>query len=154
MTTVLGLTPLLFERSSQAQFLKPTVITLVYGLGFGMILVLLVVPALVAMQQDVARQMTALRRALRSTRASGLRAVMGLAVLAMLGWLGATMGWVIYNGEIAPQITSVLPMLGELPAMPVAFGLFVGGMVAVVLLAFIGLSVGLLSGQRRTIHKA
>ncbi len=34
-TTVLGLAPLLFERSQQALFLKPTVITLVYGLGVG-----------------------------------------------------------------------------------------------------------------------
>ena len=50
LTTVLGLAPLLYERSSQAQFLKPTVITLVYGLGFGMLLVLLVVPALIAAQ--------------------------------------------------------------------------------------------------------
>ncbi len=33
LTTVLGLAPLLYETSSQAQFLKPTVITLVYGLG-------------------------------------------------------------------------------------------------------------------------
>ncbi|HSG57340.1 MAG TPA: efflux RND transporter permease subunit, partial [Paracoccaceae bacterium] len=55
LTTVLGLAPLLYETSSQAQFLKPTVITLVYGLGFGMVLVLLLVPALMAIQQDVAR---------------------------------------------------------------------------------------------------
>jgi hypothetical protein len=33
LTTVLGLTPLLYEQSQQAQFLKPTVITLVYGWG-------------------------------------------------------------------------------------------------------------------------
>ena len=66
MTTVLGLTPLLFEGSVDAQFLKPTVITLVYGLGFGMILVLLVVPALLAMQLDVRRQMKGLTRALRA----------------------------------------------------------------------------------------
>ncbi|MCH2094821.1 MAG: efflux RND transporter permease subunit, partial [Rhodobacteraceae bacterium] len=37
LTTVLGLAPLLYEGSSQAEFLKPSVITLVYGLGFGMI---------------------------------------------------------------------------------------------------------------------
>ena len=45
LTTVLGMAPLLFERSQQAQFLKPTVITLVYGLGFGMVLVLALVGA-------------------------------------------------------------------------------------------------------------
>ena len=62
LTTVLGMTPLLYETSRQAQFLKPTVITLVYGLGFGMVLVLLVVPALLAVQHDIARRMTAMRR--------------------------------------------------------------------------------------------
>ena len=52
LTTVLGLLPLLYERSSQAGFLLPTVITLVYGLAFGMVLVLMIVPALLAVQQD------------------------------------------------------------------------------------------------------
>ena len=41
LTTVLGLTPLLFETSKDAQFLKPTIVTLVYGLGFGMLLSLI-----------------------------------------------------------------------------------------------------------------
>ena len=67
-TTVLGLAPLLYETSSQAQFLKPTVITLVYGLGFGFVLVLLVVPALVAMQEDMGKQLRALRRLMRARR--------------------------------------------------------------------------------------
>jgi len=62
LTTVLGLAPLLFEQSQQAQFLKPTVITLVYGLGVGMFLVLLIVPALVAMQLDAGRVFRSLRR--------------------------------------------------------------------------------------------
>ncbi|HCI98194.1 MAG TPA: hypothetical protein DHV74_00730, partial [Sulfitobacter sp.] len=65
LTTVLGMAPLLYEQSQQAQFLKPTVITLVYGLGFGMFLVLLVVPALVAAQHDIGRQIRAMRRAMR-----------------------------------------------------------------------------------------
>ena len=34
LTTVFGLAPLLFETSQDAQFLKPTVVTLVFGLGF------------------------------------------------------------------------------------------------------------------------
>lgn len=53
LTTVFGLAPLLFETSRQAQFLMPTVITLVYGLGFGVFLVLMVTPALVAIQRDI-----------------------------------------------------------------------------------------------------
>lgn len=55
LTTVGGLAPLLLEKSRQAQFLQPTVISLAYGLGFGLILVLLVVPSLVAMQHDAGR---------------------------------------------------------------------------------------------------
>ena len=66
LTTVLGLAPLLYERSTQAQFLKPTVITLVYGLGFGLLIVLLVIPALVAMQEDIKRFRKAYLFALRS----------------------------------------------------------------------------------------
>ena len=62
-TTVLGLMPLLFEKSRQAQFLLPTVITLVYGLGFGMFLVLVVTPSLVLIQRDIASALTSLRRA-------------------------------------------------------------------------------------------
>ena len=60
LTTVLGMAPLLYETSQQAQFLRPTVITLVYGLGFGVVIVLLVVPALMAIQHDIGRQMTAM----------------------------------------------------------------------------------------------
>lgn len=71
LTTVLGLAPLLFERSSQAEFLKPTVVTLVFGLGFGMFLVLLVVPAIMVVQADMGRRLRALRRALRLRRAEG-----------------------------------------------------------------------------------
>jgi multidrug efflux pump subunit AcrB len=61
-TTVAGLAPMLFETSTQAQFLKPTVITLAFGLGFGMVLVLFVTPALIAVQHDVASALRALRR--------------------------------------------------------------------------------------------
>jgi len=70
-TTVFGLAPLLFETSRQAQFLMPTVITLVYGLGFGVFLVLVVTPALVAVQGDVARLLRSSRRLV--THVSGRR---------------------------------------------------------------------------------
>ena len=66
LTTVLGLAPLLYEGSSQAEFLKPTVITLVYGLGFGMVLVLFIVPSLMAMQGDVSVQVRSAKRGLSS----------------------------------------------------------------------------------------
>ncbi len=51
-TTMGGLTPLMFERSLQAQFLIPMAITLVFGLMITTFLVLLVVPALIRVQHD------------------------------------------------------------------------------------------------------
>ena len=62
LTTVAGLAPLLFEQSRQALFLKPTVITLAYGLGAGLILVLVVTPSVLAMQRDVALALASMRR--------------------------------------------------------------------------------------------
>lgn len=62
ITTVVGLAPLLYEKSQQAQFLKPTVVTLVFGLSFGVILVLLVTPAMIAIQKDVGDALRSARR--------------------------------------------------------------------------------------------
>jgi multidrug efflux pump subunit AcrB len=53
MTTIGGLLPLMFETSLQAQFLIPMALTFVSGLTFATILVLVVIPALLAMQEDV-----------------------------------------------------------------------------------------------------
>ncbi|QGX97172.1 efflux RND transporter permease subunit [Roseovarius faecimaris] len=127
LTTVLGLAPLLFERSQQAQFLKPTVITLVYGLGFGLILVLLMVPALVAMQSDVARMIRALRRGLRF-RAGPVRVALGAGLAMVLGWLAATMGQVIFTGALPPALSGLLPLSDPMAA---GFVLFSGGAAAI-----------------------
>jgi multidrug efflux pump subunit AcrB len=64
-TTVFGLAPLLFETSRQAQFLKPTVITLSYGLGVGLFLVILLIPALLAAQNDFGASVQSGRRLLK-----------------------------------------------------------------------------------------
>lgn len=53
LTTIGGLTPLLFERSFQAQFLVPMAITLVFGLMVTTFLVLLVIPSMIAIQGDM-----------------------------------------------------------------------------------------------------
>lgn len=53
LTTVGGLTPLLFETSRQAQFLIPMATTLVFGLAAATILVLLLVPALLGISSDI-----------------------------------------------------------------------------------------------------
>ncbi|WP_113912395.1 efflux RND transporter permease subunit [Roseovarius dicentrarchi] len=148
LTTVLGLMPLLFERSQQAQFLKPTVITLVYGLGFGMMLVLLVVPALIAMQHDLARQMAALRRGLRF-RAGGVRAAMLVAAAAMAAWFAATLGAAMVLGRMPAAVQAVLPMTARMPAMPGALAAFVLGALALVVAAYIGLGIAQMLRARR-----
>ena len=68
LTTVFGLAPLLFEQSRDAQFLKPTVITLVFGLGFGMLILLIIVPVFIAVQNDLYRYYKSFTRFVVSTR--------------------------------------------------------------------------------------
>ncbi|WP_151703545.1 efflux RND transporter permease subunit [Nitrincola alkalilacustris] len=48
ITTIAGLMPLLFETSVQAQFLIPMAVSIVFGLGVSTVLVLVVIPALLA----------------------------------------------------------------------------------------------------------
>ena len=148
LTTVLGLMPLLFERSSQAQFLKPTVITLVYGLGFGMILVLLVVPSLIAMQYDVRRRVDAFKRGL-GFRAKGPRILLnGLAVLSAV-WLAVTMGYAAVYGTLLPELAALLPALSEMSAMIAGFLIFAVGMAALVASVYVVSIAALLMMRRR-----
>ncbi len=105
-TTVLGLAPLLYERSTQAQFLKPTVITLVYGLGFGLLIVLLVIPALVAMQEDIKRFRKAYLFALRSQNKLIQRSFVSLT-LAIIFWGVLTLGFILVSGSLAPLLSEV-----------------------------------------------
>ncbi|WP_350336127.1 efflux RND transporter permease subunit [Coralliovum pocilloporae] len=53
LTTMGGLTPLLFEKSLQAQFLLPMAITIVFGIGCATIFVLFLIPALVGIGGDI-----------------------------------------------------------------------------------------------------
>ena len=141
LTTVVGLAPLLYETSQQAQFLRPTVITLVYGLGFGMVLVLLVVPALVAAQADIGKQISAFRRALRARALRGMAWPMAAALGA---WLVPTMGWVAATGALPAPLAAHLPAW---PAMASATLLYLGGMMVLALLAYA--LVGLRHARRR-----
>jgi multidrug efflux pump subunit AcrB len=52
LTTIAGLTPLLFEQSYQAQFLIPMATSIAFGLGFATVLVLLVIPSLLSMHES------------------------------------------------------------------------------------------------------
>jgi Cu/Ag efflux pump CusA len=137
LTTVLGLAPLLYEGSSQAQFLRPTVITLVYGLAFGMVLVLMMVPALMAMQADVAKQTKAARRAMTRLRRSGLVGyASGLGALGIVGLFAATIGAQIVTGAPLFAIAGSTGLFG-------AVGVFLGATAALLvgLYAVFGLAM-------------
>ncbi len=135
-TTVLGLAPLLFERSQQAQFLKPTVVTLVYGLGFGMVLVLIVVPALVAMQSDVHRYVSAFRHAGQSSK---LRPVVWLTAGVMVVWLYLTLVSSIAFGAMHSAVTALLPFTEGVSGTALPLALFIGGGA---LLSVVGFVIG------------
>ena len=53
LTTIGGLTPLLFEGSVQAQFLKPMAITIVFGLLSSTLLVLIFIPVILKIGLDI-----------------------------------------------------------------------------------------------------
>ncbi|WP_282158369.1 efflux RND transporter permease subunit [Shimia thalassica] len=144
-TTVMGLAPLLTEKSQQAQFLKPTVITLVYGLGFGMLLVLLVVPALIAVQADIARQFGATRMALR---ARSLQFGLGLTSLALVAWGAATAGAFVVTGAVWAPVSDLLPSLDGAPSLQV-FMWFVLGAGAITATAYVTGLVAVLAGRRK-----
>ncbi len=55
LTTIGGLTPLLFETSRQAQFLIPMAVTMVFGLAAATVLVLILVPSLIGIGGDIGR---------------------------------------------------------------------------------------------------
>jgi multidrug efflux pump subunit AcrB len=60
LTTIAGLTPLLFERSMQAQFLIPMATSISFGLAYGTILILGVVPVLLSYYESVRRRIKVL----------------------------------------------------------------------------------------------
>ncbi|MBB4659223.1 efflux RND transporter permease subunit [Parvularcula dongshanensis] len=55
VTTFVGLIPILFESSVNAQFLKPMVVALAFGVFFALFVTLIFVPALYAVGADIAR---------------------------------------------------------------------------------------------------
>jgi multidrug efflux pump subunit AcrB len=62
LTTIAGLTPLLFEKSVQAQFLIPMAASIAFGLGFATLLILLVIPAMLSINDSVQRRLGRLFR--------------------------------------------------------------------------------------------
>ena len=58
LTTIVGLLPLLFETSTQAQFLIPMAATLIFGLGFSSLLVLFFIPAVLTLYEGIATRLS------------------------------------------------------------------------------------------------
>ncbi len=132
LTSVLGMLPLLFESSRQAQFLKPTVITLVYGLGFGVLLVLLLVPSLLVIQQDLSKLFSSYRRGLLGARVPRRdRAVFIAATLAALGLLAATLGYLLVMQSVAPWVAGLTGALAAQSPTLASLAVLVAGLFAV-----------------------
>jgi multidrug efflux pump subunit AcrB len=150
LTTVLGLTPLLFEASSQAQFLKPTVITLSYGLAFGLVLVLLMVPSLLAMQRDVSLRVKAFRRMLAGSHVVWpQRLVLLGAVLASAAAFAATVGYTAYFQTLYPPLGRLLSGVGfDAPGL-ISLGVFMLAVAMVCILAVIASALVYSFGRRR-----
>ncbi|MBK0326449.1 efflux RND transporter permease subunit [Rhodobacteraceae bacterium F11138] len=148
LTTVLGLAPLMYEQSQQALFLKPTVITLVYGLGFGMVIVLLLVPALVAIQSDFARPLLSLRRALRSPDRP-LRGLVRGTGAVLLAWCAATLGAAAVMGVLPVPMADLVPVQPGNNPMREALMVFVAGAALIVTLAWLGAAVSYAFGLFR-----
>lgn len=53
LTTIAGLTPLLFETSRQAQFLIPMAVSIAFGLAYATLLILMVIPAMLSFYEEV-----------------------------------------------------------------------------------------------------
>jgi multidrug efflux pump subunit AcrB len=56
VTTFAGLTPLLLEQSPQAQMLIPMAVSLAFGVMFGTVITLVLVPVIYYSQEDVKKQ--------------------------------------------------------------------------------------------------
>ena len=89
---------------------------------------MLVVPSILAMQQDVARQMQALRRGLRTAaRAPAMAAGVGLAVRAVAAGFAATLGAFVVTGQVWGPVAGLVPMEGARDAF-VAFVAMAAGL--------------------------
>ena len=138
LTTVVGLIPLLYETSRQASFLKPTVITLTYGLGFGMLLVLLLVPSLLAILNDIHRLVQSTRRAVR---ASGNGRIVKIAVVVTtalaLAWFAGTVGQAVLLGTLPLMGLWPIPQDSPQIVWMVSLSLYLGGLGVICLFGFL-----------------
>ena len=104
-------------------------ITLVFGLGFGMLLVLIVVPALMAAQADGARAFLALKRAFQGGP-RGLRLAVSAGGAGMLALAVVLPLWAALTGALPGWLLALWPGLADAPVGMAAVGLFLIGALA------------------------
>lgn len=75
LTTIAGLSPLLLEKSRQAQFLIPMAISIAYGIGLATLLTLLMLPLLLAIGNSVKMYYTWLIKGIKPRREELERAI-------------------------------------------------------------------------------
>jgi len=66
VTTIVGLTPMMFERSIQAAFLQPIVVALAFGVFVAFFVTLLLVPSLYAIGIDIQNLATRIKTWIKS----------------------------------------------------------------------------------------
>ena len=71
VTTIVGLTPMMLERSIQAAFLQPVVVALAFGVFFAFFVTLLMVPSLYGIGLDIGAFFSKLKKWLRSKLPGG-----------------------------------------------------------------------------------
>ena len=101
-------------------------------------LVLILVPALLAMQLDIARHVRAFRRAMRQ-RKSALPVTLAVSVAVVSGFIlfALTMAPALTQNVVPPLVQTLFPALSRMPAIPAAFVAFAMGLVAVALVVYI-----------------
>ncbi len=62
LTTIAGLLPLLFETSLQAQFLIPMAVSISFGLAFGTLLILIIIPVMLSIYVDINEKFKCLKK--------------------------------------------------------------------------------------------
>ena len=106
ITTVLGLLPILFETSLQAQFLKPMAVSLVFGLSFGTVLILAVVPSMLMIMEEQKPRVQAFQQ-----RLAAAFAPQRLPATVAGAWHFDPASY-RRSGDVAPGLTGSLKWLG------------------------------------------
>ena len=86
----------------------------------------LLVPALVAIQQDAVRPLTAVRRAIRAGKAP-LRLMVFATGLLQVVWMAVTLGWAMATGVLHPVLRGLMPALEGFDPLRASLVLALGG---------------------------